>query len=416
MKDRPKKAKAAGAAGLPPLSPEPGARLKAQVAQVAQALESGRTPEMIRELVSTQPQDPLWDQHLMAALATLAHPAIPPLLAALFGEARDRARRKALKRALHLLQTRGVSVAPQVLPREKAAPMRLGGGAPAQAFISPVFGLKGERYLILEGPRDVLEGNLLVSCISDEEGFRECHLLNLKRQQRQELWEHFRQQGLEEWATVPPAYAVRLLQEAYEINPAGAQGAGRYGSLRQKIWAFWGNPQEAPAREDLLPGLDPGDRSRLLEQSRMLVLDPLFLSWLPGREELAPWMEKIREVEESPLVLSDQQRMVRMDAVLDEATQALYPPETRKLWGRRLLDMAFFLDRKGRGEEARAAQTAASDLAREERSVLAGENPFLKGLVQHSLRLARELARQEKGPESPSGLVAPPGESLLLRR
>jgi hypothetical protein len=43
----------------------------------------------------------------MAALGGLSHPAIPPLLAALFGQARDKIRRKALKKTLHRLKTRG---------------------------------------------------------------------------------------------------------------------------------------------------------------------------------------------------------------------------------------------------------------------------------------------------------------------
>ena len=46
----------------------------------------------------------------MAALGALSHPAIPPLLAALFGQARDKVRRKALKKTLHRLKTRGVAL------------------------------------------------------------------------------------------------------------------------------------------------------------------------------------------------------------------------------------------------------------------------------------------------------------------
>ena len=55
----------------------------------------------------------------MAALGNISHPAIPPLLAALFGEAPDKVRRKALKKALHLLKTRGVPVPGDLLPREE---------------------------------------------------------------------------------------------------------------------------------------------------------------------------------------------------------------------------------------------------------------------------------------------------------
>ena len=82
-------------------------------------------------------------------------------------------------------------------------------------------------------------------------------------------------------------------------------------------------------------------------------------------------------MEQSPLVLSDQQKAVRADALLDEATRALFPLETRPLWGRRLLTMAYYLELSQRPEEARLARVAAADLADPEPTALGGENPFL---------------------------------------
>ena len=90
-------------------------------------------------------------------------------------------------------------------------------------------------------------------------------------------------------------------------------------------------------------------------------------------------------------MLSDQQKLVRIDRVMDEVTRALYPLETRADWGRRLLTMAYYLNLEGRAEDSRAARAAAADLADPDRSALAGENPFLKGLVQYAMRLAWEV-------------------------
>ena len=106
------------------------------------------------------------------------------------------------------------------------------------------------------------------------------------------------------------------------------------------------------------------------------------ISFLPGPEEIAPWLTKLREVEDSPLVLSDQQKQVRLDGVLEEATRALYPVETRAVWARRLLTTAYYLHLTGRAEDARAIRAAAADLADPDRSALTGENLFLKSLVQ----------------------------------
>jgi len=395
------------------LTPEARERLDRQVAQVAAALAAGAEVAALQELVTPDPQDPHWDGHLMASLGALRHPAIPALLAALFGQARDKVRRKALNKTLHLLKTRGVAVPVDLLPREEASV----GAARAEAaavFVSPLFG-NGESYVILEGPPEVLGGNFLVARISDREGFKECVLLSLKRKQQAEFWEHLREQGLVEWFSPPAAYAVRLLEEAYTGHPDTGAGASQYAVLREKIFKHWAHPEAAPDMAAARPALLPGEHPRLLEQARQLALDPLFHSWLPGPEEIKPWLDKLQEVQDSPLVLSDQQKQVRTDAVLDEATRALYPLKSRGDWRRRLLVTAYYLSLKGREEDSRVARAAAADLETPDRSALTGENPFLKALVQYALRLAWEIQQPRETPAS-SGLVAPTGESLLIRR
>jgi hypothetical protein len=380
---------------------------------VAAALEQGAEVAALKELVSGDPQDPVWDAHLMAALGNLNHPAIPALLAAQFGPARDKVRRKALKKALHRLQTRGVAVAADLLPREEA---RLGAPRPgaAKVFVSPIFG-DGETYVILEGPSEVLGGNFLVARVSDREGFRECVLLSLKRGQQAEFWERFREQGLDQWFSPPSAYAVRLLEEAYARPGEAGPGAAQYRVLREKIFRQWGAVEDAPDLERELPAPAPGEAVRLLEHGRQLALDPLFHAFLPGPDEIGPWLDKLQEVQDSPLVLSEQQKQGRTDSVLDEATRALYPPETRPDWGWRLLTMAYYLHLAGREEDSRAARAAAADLAAPEPSALTGENAFLKSLVQYAVSLAWKM-RQPQEPAAPSGLVAPPGETGLIRR
>jgi len=412
MMDRQKKAKGRAQPGLPPLPPQATMALQEQLARLAAALEAGQEPAAVQELLPAGFQDPAWDLHLMAALANLAHPAVPTLLAGAFGTARDKPRRKALKRALHLLKTRGVPVPPELLPREEVT-LGSARGATA-ALVSPVLG-NGDSYVVLEAPPEILGGNFLVSRLNDREGFRECHLLTLKRRQQDEFWDQFRQQGLLQWFPVPSPYAVGLLEEAYRLNPQAELGARRYASLRDRIFKNWGRPEDAPDLERLLPEVSPPEATRLLEQSLRLAPDPLFHSWLPALEEITPWFDKLKAVQQSPLVLSESQRQVRQEAVVEEAARALYPPKTRPHWSRRLRRMAYYLDLLGRREEARPILAAAANLAADP-SPLTGENPFLKGLVHYSLRLAWETLEKPQETAPPSGLVAPPTESLILRR
>ncbi len=360
MKERHHKSRR-GAAGLPPLPPESAAALEDQLARLKSALAAGEAPAALHGLVSPSPQDLAWDLHLISGLAAIAHPDIPALLAALFGEAPDKDRLKALKKALHVLKTRGVPVPAGLFSRE---PSQGPPPAPAnvlQAQVTSILG-NGERYVILEGPREVMGGNLLVTRLNDQQGLRECHLLTLKRRQQQEFWEHFHSQGLNAWAPAPPAYVLRLLEAALALTPDGEAARDAYLPLRETLWRHLGRPQDAPALEDLLPPLSPTDRSGFLEKSRALATSELCRSWLPSPEDILPWIERLRAAQDSPLVLSEQQQRLRQEGVLDDATAALYPPETRPLWGRRLLAQACFLDLAGRAEEARAAQAAGEDL------------------------------------------------------
>jgi hypothetical protein len=408
-----KLSKAKSKSALPPLSPEAADALAAQMAVVAAACDAGRDLESLKSLVTVHPQDTLWDLHLMAALAEIGHPVVPLLLAALFGETADKDRRKGLKRALHLLQTRGVQVAGELLPREEPV---IGQNKPVEvkALVSPIVG-NGDSVVVLEAPKEILGANFLVAVINDETGLRECHLLVLKSRQQVEFWEYYRRQGLTDWFPVPGPYAVDRLEEAYRRLEVATEASRRYASVRDKIWKNWGRPEEAPDLEQTLPFLEPGERSRLLEQARQLAGSPLFHSWLPGPEEITPWLDKMRELDQSPLVLSDQQKAVRADALLAEATRALFPPETRPLWGRRLLAMAYYLELGRRPEEARLARVVAADLLHPESTVLRGENPFLQGLITTTLGLAWQESQKPREAREPGGLLTLPGDSPLIR-
>jgi hypothetical protein len=413
MKDRHKKSRRGGAI-LPVLSPEDAAVLQEHLDRLQEALSAGTDLETLHNTLSPRPDDLAWDLHLIQGIGKIPHEGIPELLAALFGPSPDKERFKAIKKALHTLKTRGVPVATDLFSREEAE----GSGGPeaqaVQAQVSSIFG-NGERYVILEGPREVLGGSLLVARLSDQHGIRECHLLTLKRKQRDELWQQFYSQGLDAWAAAPPAYVLRLLEEALALTPDGSPSRDAYLPLRETLWRHLGRPEDAPALAEVLPPLSPGERGGYLEQSRKLATSELCRSWLPSPEETVPWIEKLKAAQDSPLILSEQQLRMRQEGVLDDATAALFPLENRPLWGRRLLETAYFLDLAGKTEEARAAQAAGENLLSGERSAISGENPFLQELVRYALMLAWEFLKQQEPQPQTSPLLAPPTEPLIRR-
>ncbi len=397
------------------MPPEAAQALEGQVSAVSAACGAGLDLVGLQKLVAANPQDLNWDLHLIEALGNLQHEAIPPLLAALFGRAPDKPRRKALRRALHRLQTRGVPVPGDLLPREEPAASGRAQTPEVKSSVSPVLG-NGDNYVVLEAPREIMGGNFLVALINDATGLLECHLLNMKSRQQEEFWEHYRQHGLSEWAVVPGPYAVRLLEEAFRADTAVAAAKNTYAGVRDKVWQHWGRPEASPDLEQLLPPLEPGEPRRLLEQARQLATHPLFQTWMPAYAAIVPWAEKLREVQQSPLVLSEAQQQARADALVDEATRAIYPPEYHHLWRRRLLAMAYFLQIKNQPAEAKMARAAADDLTDQERSAMAGENPFLQSLVQLALRLAWDETQKSRQDRGESGLLTIPGTSPLIRR
>ncbi len=406
--------KTAATPPLPPLAPESETLLAQRLAAVQEALAAGAATEEVAALLAPRPPDPAWDDHLLAALTRLAHPGVPPLLAAVFGSETDRGRRKALKKALHLLKTRGVPVPGDLLPGEE---VRAGAPAPASkvvARVSPPLG-NGERYAVLEGGRQALGGTVLVARCSDTAGLLEFHALEASRGQREELWQHFREQGLGDWAEVPPAYVVRLLEEAFALNP-GAPGAQDYAALRGRLWQHLGRPEDAPDPEAAAP-LSEAELAPALEQARHLTRSPYCHSWLPDPQSLAPWLEKIQEAEASPLILAEHQQRARLEAILTEAVRNLFPPESRGLWRRRLLHLAYFFERRSLPEEAKALRAAAQDLTSRAESPLLGESPFLLALVHFAVMLAREYQRPAMPERVSSALVTPPETSpLILKR
>ncbi|MGA7564267.1 MAG: hypothetical protein WBW55_13755 [Desulfobaccales bacterium] len=409
-----KKARSRLGRTLAPLPPAAAAALQSQIEALVAACRQGAELESLKGLVSASPEELLWDLHLMANLANIPNPLIPLLLAEMFGSSPDSSRRKALKRALHLLKTRGVLVPREALPREEPV-IREEQPPATQTRVSPIMG-NGDSVVVLEAPKEILGGNFLVAFLSDASGFQECQLLSLNNKQQKEFWDHYREQGLAEWFPVPGPYAVRLLEEAYAQPRRDAAAAGSYPNLRERIWKYWGRPDAAPDLEQTLTDLDPAERSRLLPQSRQLAEEPIFHYWLPGYQEIEPWFHKLQEILESPLVLSDHQKQGRTDALVEEAALALYPLESRGRLRHRLLATAYYLELSQRPEKARIAGAAAAALGDPQGGILARENPFLTGLVSAALMLALEDFRKTREAPAPGGLLTLPGKSGLIRR
>jgi len=158
----------------------------------------------------------------------------------------------------------------------------------------------------------------------------------------------------------------------------------------------------APPTADDVGGLVAGSAA-LLEQAELR-------GWYPTPEASAPFVEEIRTVRESPLVLSRTAGEERVREVLRRAAASLFPAA---VLARRLRGTAYVLAETGRPSAARQALAVAARIA--ERPADALEVPFVAALVERGVGvlLAETTAREDEARRT--SLVRTPGELLRDR-
>jgi hypothetical protein len=380
-------------AGLPPEHREALAPL---LALLHQAILQGADKAQVLEMLDANPLSaPDAELALPEALARLAHPAMPTILQTRFGGASDKYRQKVLKKAFHHLKAQGVEIPPDLIkPEESPVPQSLPSGPPIKGYLSRIEG-NGSRLVILHLPRQGQAFTLFLALCNDTEGLKDTYAVLLSNKETKKYLHSTRQDIPGELVEVPPVYAFNILEDSYQANPdPSSKSVANYLRVKSTLQERLGH-LPASDLQALVPPLD--HREQYLEQSRNLSLEEDFLNWHFNPEELGPWLEKINQIEQSPLVLTPDQKVARIENVVDEAIKDLFPAERRHLLSRRLLEMAYYLEHTGRPHLARQAQAAGEDLDRK-RGLLERENLFLLGLVMFPLR---ELYDREKEPKSP---------------
>ena len=261
MKERHHKSRR-GAAGLPPLPPESAAALKEQLARLKSALAAGEAPAALPGLVSPRPHDLAWDLHLISGLAHNCPPRHPSPPGGAVWRSPGQGPAEGPEKGPARPQDPGGAGPGRTFFRGATQGPQPAAGSVLQAQVSSIFG-NGERYVILEGPREVMGGNLLVTRLNDQQGLRECHLLTLKRRQQQEFWEHFHSQGLNAWAAGTPGLCPAPVGGRPGPDPRRRGRPGRLPPPAGDPLAPPGPPPGRPGPGRPAPPLEPHGAERL---------------------------------------------------------------------------------------------------------------------------------------------------------
>jgi hypothetical protein len=297
-----------------------------------------------------------------------------PVLTALAGDQAPRSLRRAAKRALYRLAQSGVT------PTPAARPAPRGAERPMRAWLSGIDGT-GSRavWILFEGEWSALRLCSLI--LNDTTGIVDVAggAITKKRLDR-ELAELRASQKLP-WVEVDPRRAAGLVAEALDVHQAA-------GTAPPAAFARW-RPLFASAAAPPAPVAGEVDAA-LLERAGELLELPELAGWFFEPAAVQSDAVDLLQARESRLVVTDQIRAEREAEIVRRVVEREMTAPARRLWARRLLEIALVFDAAGRAPHAALARVAAAALLDDARDP--GRHPLARGLALRALELAMEVA------------------------
>jgi hypothetical protein len=299
-----------------------------------------------------------------------------PVLDALTGARVDRGVRKAARLAIYRLAQRGVAPAPKPVPKPviERRPERA-----ARAWLSGVDG-SGSRavWLLFETALGGLDLCSLI--VNDEVGIVDAAGGEITKKRLETELAALRASQKLPWVEVEPARALQAVGEALDVHRARS-------TTPPAAFQRW--ERRFAAAEP--PPLPTGDADpALVERAPALLELPEMAGWFLEPEHVHADALEILQGRESKLVVSDQIKAEREEAVIGRVVERELDPDARRRWARRLAGMVFVFQATKRPDQAALAEAAARALADERREVRA--DPFARALARRALDVAAEVA------------------------
>ncbi len=320
-------------------------------------------------------------------------------LAALRPDTLPKPARKALRRALHRLRSRGVSIEaaedtrvarlPELQDELKGAWLSAPDPSGAQLSVEVEPGPSG-------GVR------LFQGAIDCERGVLEFQVLSANRSQARRWLRDLTQGARLAAVPVEPSSLAALVARAAEAHPADRALPQAFSEWRGRVAsppAGSRTPGEL-AREALGPAAspEPSQLRRVAAAVQAGEIGP----WPPPLDELREWAEKIHKTADSRLLVDGNQRRVQVDAALADVLAVRYDGVRGERSAARFEELAHARWRAGRESEARDCLAAADAF----RTQPPADNPVARALVERALEPVLAGLREQESDES-SLLVKP---------
>jgi hypothetical protein len=337
------------------------------------------------------------------ALGAIASAEAAARLAAMEAGASGALRRE-VRRALFRLRQRGIAPAD-----DAAAPARPVASPPAGLGLSALFSPvdpDGARIIWLLKERRGGGIARLWGLIADNEGLINVALSELSRRELRTERAQMEQRAGIAMVEGDAHLADYLLCEAFRRTPAEKRAqVGNFLTLRTEIV---GSP---PPAEIVHPIYAEMASALAHEPSADLLKEPEIAAWKFPATAIKTYVDEIKSIEESVLVLNRVQQEGRINLVVERAVAELLGGERAPAVQRRLEDIAYYMARSGRRE---AAGWAAAAAARLRDGVDASRIPFFQALIRAQLGavFAEEQAREREEPR----LIMTPAEAMRAQQ
>jgi hypothetical protein len=370
-------------------------------------LEAGFDPaaapaDAIAKLRELRGQPGVTDLATARALGGIADPAAAAMLAEMESGASGAIRRE-VRRALYKLKQHGID-APS--PPAATAPT---ASTPhdtdtERAMLSPIDG-EGARIVWIVKPR--VQGGVLRmwALISESDGLVGAQNTRLSRRELNSERDELERRAQVKLVDADWRVADFIACEAWRNTPESRRGqVGNFLALRSELIT------SPPPTELVHPVYSELAAEAAGEPSVELLKEPELLEWRLPDELLKPYVDEINEAGESVIVLSPAHKQERVNAVIDRATSELLAGDNGKRIQRRFEDIAYYLARVGRREQAGWAAAAA---ARLRDGIDATKVLFFQAFIRTQLgTIAAE--EQQKAEEEPR-LIMTPAEAMRAR-
>ena len=359
--------------------------------------------ELLQKISIHVEKEPSLTIPLIESLTRIPKPSTAQLLTQMIGETEDKAVVKSIKRALYKLRQRGVTWEEK---QSGAKPiLRAPKHAEAQGYVGAIDSM-GSRIIVAAKPQPLKGFFTVFSIINDLQGIQDFTI------------KEFGKKGLEEFVksslstedlpvvSAPGAYCVRLLKEASSVTSEASKPLppGYRDAVDEFRNITWAGPY--PIIYQFINVEEVRHQVYLLRESAKLHEIMPFSTWFIPKEEVQDYASKIKDAEDSRIVLTADQKDGRINDIYMRALHDIFPEDKRLVWKKRLEEMAFILLETGRDKEARLALCAAVDL--ETAFSLSEPNPFIWNLLLKSIYALIESEQKEAEEDEKSSLIITP--------